>query len=67
MGSGQKEGSRDDGSQTGNQAWPSAKLLPGPKLGQDVSARKLGFLAIKQRWGEFRDQAGGCLEVDQEM
>lgn len=36
----QKDGSREDVSQTVNQARPSAKLLPGSKLDQDGSARK---------------------------
>lgn len=51
-----KDGSRKDVSQTANHAWPSAKPLSGSKLGQDVSARKLGFLVINQRWGDFRWQ-----------
>lgn len=65
----QKDGSRKDVSQTVNQARPSAKLLPGSKLGQDVAAGKLGFFGGKAEilGGSLREQAGGCLQVDQEM
>lgn len=50
----QKDGSWEDVSHTVNQARPSAKLLPGPRLGQDGSARKWGSMVINQRRRDFR-------------